>query len=158
MSLAILLGILGRNYYLLVLPKFAPLPLKVPMILTGNFGSQLYFWELVWVAERARRNTEVRRMTPRGSVDREDELETARDELETERCSPAARPLPSKAIRPRPARYVETPIGTAWARASTKWTGAKAVRAHYRPPRSLHARSPASQRKSGKFKETGFGY
>ena len=37
------------------------------------------------------------------SVERDDELETARDELETERCSPAARPPPSKAIRPRPA-------------------------------------------------------
>ena len=49
LSLAILLGILGGNYYLLVSPEFAPTPLKVPMILTMNFGSQLYFWELVWV-------------------------------------------------------------------------------------------------------------
>ena len=39
------------------------------------------------------------------SVEREDERETARDEQETERCRPAARPLPPKASRPR-ARYV----------------------------------------------------
>ena len=51
LSLAILLGILGGNYYLLVSLKFAPPPLKVPMILTMNFGSQLYFWELVWVKQ-----------------------------------------------------------------------------------------------------------
>ena len=51
LSLAILLGIFGGNYYLLVSPKFAPPPLKVPMILIMNFGSQLYFWELVWVKQ-----------------------------------------------------------------------------------------------------------
>ena len=36
---------------MLVSPKFAPPPLKVPMIMTMNFGSQLYFWELVWVKQ-----------------------------------------------------------------------------------------------------------
>ena len=39
------------------------------------------------------------------SVDRDDERETARDEQETERCRPAARPLRPKASHPR-ARYV----------------------------------------------------
>ena len=44
---------------------------------------------------------------------------------------------------------VETPIGTAWARASTKWTGAKAVRVHYRPPRSLARADAPGYRSDG---------